>query len=94
MMPIVAVTRLHVMMIVVDRALADHIPIIVRVKLAVMMIVMDDVGVPIAIHLCHAILVLVSARGSRGQKKRSGCQSTKECLFHGRFGEGRRWVIR
>ena len=63
MMPIVAVTRLHVMMIVVARALTDHIPIIVRVKLAVMMIVMDHVGVPIAINLCHAILVLVRARG-------------------------------
>lgn len=75
------------MMVVVHTALSDYVAVVISIYLTMVLIVMDDVGISITIDSSHAIVVLIvfGARGGRGQNKRSGCQSTKECLFHGRF---------
>ena len=88
MMVVVAITRLHIMMVVMRGTFADYITIVVCIDLAVVMIVMDDIGIMITVDARYAIVVLVmfSARRRAGQNKSSDCQSTKDCLLHERLG--------
>ncbi len=85
---ITIIARLHVMMVVMHGLFTDHSAVFVGVNLPVMMVVMNHVRIAVTIDLSHAVVVVVmSAHGRRGGNKRSGCQSTKDCLFHVSLGE-------
>ncbi len=94
-MMMAAVTRFHVMMIVVRSPFADHPAVFIGVNLTVMMIVVDDIGIMITVDARDAVVVLVMfcARGGAGQNKSTGCQSTKDYLLHKRLGGVRREII-
>lgn len=81
-MPVMAIARLHVMMIVVDVLLADHVPEFIRVNLPVMMIVMDHIRVTITINLRHTILVVVSEGGCVCGQHQCRCTEESKHLFH------------
>ena len=78
-MPVMAIARLHVMMIVMHGLLADHIAEFIRVNLPVMMIVMDHVRITITINPRHPIFVVVSD-GSRvcGQHQHRRTEESKQ----------------
>lgn len=89
----VTTPRLHVVMIVVSRACADHVSEFIGVDLPVVMIVMDNVGVSVAVHLCHPIFVVVGEDSCvGGQHERRRTEKRKQ-LFHDQFGVSRVVVI-
>ena len=79
-MPVMAIARLHVMMIVVHDLLADHIAEFIRVNLPVMMIVMDHIGVAVSVDLGDTIFVVLVRQSSRigGQHQRRRTKESKQ----------------
>jgi hypothetical protein len=91
---VVAISGLHVVMIMVHGPFTDHVAKLVRLDITMVMIVMDNVGVAVAIDPRDSILFIFMRAYSRtSQHERSDCQGPQGCLFHERFGEPTRQVI-